>query len=508
MRDSVSSGRENRDGRTESTGSGDGVRRRTILGFAASGGVFGAMGLSSVPVVTTASSGCAGGQCDLTVSKDMDSEFTVTGGGTFRIEVCNVGQDPCDEPVTVVDTLPPSMTFESVSGTDWSAVDTGDEIVLDHPNYTSIQPGECLPDANLTVSFDPGSNFPPDQIENCLGVTTCDDDNGNNDEDCETVCLSRTSTYCAGTPDGFDPNTSYEVSVQSQGLQARLDRYSSDPDMQREFDEGGSNAAFGHSFLNIGLDAPYGEICGATLEARLRPEGGGAENDRIVLGFFGEDNASGWGHYIGNEDGNDGLYNGDWNSNNTGATTFTPDLGELPTDTGDTSLIDELNQYGYLDVFVQDDTAVDYLRLTVEYCCPPESIIIGRKYPIVDFPVGGIGTYAIDVEYAGEDAVDGIEVVDHLPGGLSYHGAEGTGWSVEETTQQDDGGDTGDAGTVTAVYDEAVQPGEVLPSLYLDVALDPNYEYVGNIVENRVHVSPVSGEPGTEARTTHYVTPE
>lgn len=498
MQDSKSGGRVNRGSETASIETGDGVRRRTILGLAASGGVFGTMGLSSGPTIVTAGDGCDSGVCDLTVTKEPDTTFTFKGGGTYIIEVCNEGSDPCEEPVTVVDSLPPGMAFESASGTDWSVTDNGTEVIFDHPNYTSVQPGSCLPVIELTVRFDPVSDFPSSQVDNCVSVSTCGDVNSDNDEHCEPVCITKTSTFCAGTPDDFDESSSYEPSVQSAGLQAKIDSYGT----QREFDEGGANAVFGHSFLNLVPNENYGEICEATLEVRLRPEGESDDNDAIRLDFF-DDDASGWSHKIGDYNGEPGLYDGEWDDSNTSGETFTLDLDALPDSSGGTtSILDELNQQGYLDVYVQDDTAVDFLRLTVEYCCPVPCDFKIVKFPIVDFPVGGIGTYAIDVGYPdGSESVDGVEVVDYLPEGFTFHAADGQGWSVDE-------GDGGDAGTVTAVYDDVIQPGDQLPRLHLDVQLTDEDVFEDYLVVNCIRLDPVGDVEGTESCATHNVTPQ
>ncbi|MCP4700735.1 MAG: hypothetical protein GY862_28355 [Gammaproteobacteria bacterium] len=57
---------------------------------------------------------------------------------------------------------------------------------------------------------------------------------------------------------------------------------------------------------------------------------------------------------------------------------FQLDLAALPIADGDTiSIINELESNNYLNARVQDDTALDYFKLTVEYCTPPRPLTDG-----------------------------------------------------------------------------------------------------------------------------------
>ena len=56
--------------------------------------------------------------------------------------------------------------------------------------------------------------------------------------------------------------------------------------------------------------------------------------------------------------------------NGVTSTLITLDLANLPPGPGDaTNLLPGLAAHGFLDVLVQDDTAVDYVSLDVAYCC-------------------------------------------------------------------------------------------------------------------------------------------
>jgi uncharacterized repeat protein (TIGR01451 family) len=60
--------------------------------------------------------------CDLRLSKEHSGTPVTYGGATeFEITVCNEGDEACSDPVTVTDDLPAGTTFDSISGTNWTA---------------------------------------------------------------------------------------------------------------------------------------------------------------------------------------------------------------------------------------------------------------------------------------------------------------------------------------------------------------------------------------------------
>lgn len=97
-----------------------------------------------------------------------------------------------------------------------------------------------------------------------------------------------------------------------------------------------------------------GLIVGATLEIRLRAGGADASNDSINL-FDGGTHL--WGAPISS------LAGGTWNPGQT--TTITLNLAALPT--APFNILNSLCD-GELGVYVQDDTGVDYMSLTVIHC--------------------------------------------------------------------------------------------------------------------------------------------
>lgn len=137
----------------------------------------------------------------------------------------------------------------------------------------------------------------------------------------------------------------------------------------RQFDQKGTNKNLLHSF-DLSSAVASGEIVSATLETRLLPLGGAINTDAIALGLpniFLANSFSGdsyWAPFI------DELVS--WQLNQP--IDLSLDLSSLPTSSGSLDLLDMLNSEGFLDVHIQDDTAVDYLKLTVETVPEPGTI--------------------------------------------------------------------------------------------------------------------------------------
>ena len=133
------------------------------------------------------------------------------------------------------------------------------------------------------------------------------------------------------------------------------------------FDDCTVNCFFAHTFTNLPSC-----ITEATLRIRLKACGDICRNDGIGLSFSQPNGSlpagSGWGRYIGAGNAAPGLYAGPWDPNTVQE--FVLNLAALPNPSGPpTDLISQLNTYGLLDVVVQDDTAIDFVVLTVKSCC-------------------------------------------------------------------------------------------------------------------------------------------
>lgn len=114
---------------------------------------------------------------------------------------------------------------------------------------------------------------------------------------------------------------------------------------------------FGHTITGLPCNSTA-----ATLTLRLRANHSLAYNDSIALQCKGGSAGFVWSHALRP------LLGSAWNT--VGATaTLTLDLAALPLAAGGTtSLLDEINAAGYLDIFLQDDTAVDYATLSCQHC--------------------------------------------------------------------------------------------------------------------------------------------
>jgi hypothetical protein len=127
----------------------------------------------------------------------------------------------------------------------------------------------------------------------------------------------------------------------------------------RNYDDSGFDRYFGETF---NLARPGAHIVSATLEIGVRNDDA---TDALGIGFV--DAQGGFTNpqeyfYARLNSPQLGIQVGQYQA-------VTLDLGNLPPTGHPTSLISLLNSKGWLDVYVQDDSPVDYIALTVKYEC-------------------------------------------------------------------------------------------------------------------------------------------
>ena len=121
------------------------------------------------------------------------------------------------------------------------------------------------------------------------------------------------------------------------------------------FDDFAPNRTFVHTFTSLPPN-----IIGGSLEIGLKAHAGNSPNDSLNLEFLNPNFR--WGRAISSL-----TPTGFWSPPTSKVITL--DLANLPiSGFGITSVIADMAD-GDLDVYVQDDTAVDYLKLNVEVCC-------------------------------------------------------------------------------------------------------------------------------------------
>ena len=214
------------------------------------------------------------------------------------------------------------------------------------PNWTQTFPAAP---GTYTVTVGPGPNDQPLIFGNRPGKEPC--------------CL--TFAFPAGRSDSFATADGLEAADPSQALTAWVPGT-----LSAVFDGTVMDRFFAHTFT-----LPMGNCIGsARLDFRARPLGAGSTvaNDAIGLLFTGVSGSPAWSSHFGSGNANPGLLPNPWQLPTYGSGQFfSLDLSNLP---GGTNLIADLEANRYLDLYVQDDTAIDFLRLTVEFCeCEEDS---------------------------------------------------------------------------------------------------------------------------------------
>lgn len=188
---------------------------------------------------------------------------------------------------------------------------------------------------------------------------------------CQDVVLE------AGVDDAFGTANGSEPAAPGAGLTVLL---GANP---AEFDVTSSNRPFGHTFV-----LPDGDcIAGARLELRAKPLSLGGSNDAIHAGFVGPDGlftgarrSAFFG--TGNPSPPFPLLGDAWIASGYPAgETFVLELGNPP----DSNLLADLDARRVLDVYVQDDTAIDHLRAVITYCACPEPTPTSTPVPVAGY---------------------------------------------------------------------------------------------------------------------------
>jgi hypothetical protein len=170
--------------------------------------------------------------------------------------------------------------------------------------------------------------------------------------------------FLAGTSDDFSPQ-SLEPAAPSVALQTAVGGPFAD------FDSTKQDVHFVHTFRF----PPCKCIVGAKIEFRAKALGSSGSsssgNDSITLGFSTLAGFPHWSAHLGtgNPSSAPALSTPAWGSPPL-VRTFSLDLAALPTATPGTtiSLLSAMQTNKYLDFYVQDDTSIDYIKLTLIMC--------------------------------------------------------------------------------------------------------------------------------------------
>jgi len=187
--------------------------------------------------------------------------------------------------------------------------------------------------------------------------------------DCPASCSApQEVVYVAGEQDDFAPPD--DPTAPHPDI---LAAYPTTP--FKDFDSTTSNRVITHTFSNL-----PSRILGAELEVRMKPHSDIADNDALHLVQLGGQSFA-YGARIRQLP----AAGGTWD-NGDPAATFVFDLDDLfdtpeGADPPGNSVLAEMAARGRLDLLVQDDTAIDYAILRVEYC-PDYLLLNGDRFRV------------------------------------------------------------------------------------------------------------------------------
>lgn len=231
----------------------------------------------------------------------------------------------------------------------------------------------CVP--NTYASYLVNDNIPIQIIDSCNCDKCATDDTTSVIEiptnKCIGNCNEQNDNKClAGIDDNFNTNNGLESSQPSIALLSGILSTCS-AGVQNGFDEFIDNRCFGHTFTNCfhegecPLKAANLHICIRAAVVSL------TQTDSLILGINGN---SLWGVGLPI------LNGGTWNPNDE----LCVDLNLDNLFNSGTSILTDIQNVGHLDVVVQDDSAVDFVELTLQYdkCqkCVPKMTSLSHLY--------------------------------------------------------------------------------------------------------------------------------
>lgn len=223
--------------------------------------------------------------------------------------------------------------------------------------------------------------------------------------------LSRSLYYSAGTADQYDPSN-VELTTPSAGLNTFLQSRSV---QVKDYDDFGINEFFGESFENL----PAG-IVGGELQITLQPGGDQPSTDSLHIGIFDEltgNPVERWAARL-NPGQLTSLLPAPWHPGNyPNGTTLTFDLDNLPPiPNRPTSLINAIDTHGKVDLYIQDDTGIDFidLRIDVEGPLIPSEIFEDEVVTITGriADLGVPDTFTLDVDWGHPASPNNVQVLN------------------------------------------------------------------------------------------------
>lgn len=125
------------------------------------------------------------GNGDLQITKTRSASFPVNGTGSYTLTVTNIGTNPISGTTTVVDNLPASLTFSSVSGTGWTCNNTNP---ISCTRSDSLAANISFPPITINVNI--GQAAIP-SVTNTATLTNANDLNSDNNTATNTVNFPR-----------------------------------------------------------------------------------------------------------------------------------------------------------------------------------------------------------------------------------------------------------------------------------------------------------------------------
>lgn len=147
---------------------------------------------------------------DLSIAKTHSGNFVVGSTHAFTLTVTNVGTQATTGPITVSDTLPGTLAFNSATGTGWSCTNTTGRVTCTNPGPLAAGASTAI---TLSVNVNPGA-YPG--VTNRAHVATAGDGNPANDSATDPVTVETidlTIAKVAATPFTVGSNASYTLTV-------------------------------------------------------------------------------------------------------------------------------------------------------------------------------------------------------------------------------------------------------------------------------------------------------